>query len=195
MKKAPLFFLLLLLGGMVASCDQPRQQAAYENEAASDEPQKLVDKDYPGFQGELYKVVENYLLVKDALVESDSVAVRDAADGLRRELVDSSIDSLDESQQEQWLDIKEKLDGLAEQMAGTDNLEEQRTAFSQLSQELSAAVKEFHLPEGETLYQQYCPMAFDNEGAFWLSSNEKIRNPYFGDQMLECGRVDETLTY
>lgn len=35
-------------------------------------------------------------------------------------------------------------------------------------------------------------MAFDNKGAFWLSEIEEIRNPYFGEAMLNCGEVHET---
>jgi Cu(I)/Ag(I) efflux system membrane fusion protein len=38
-------------------------------------------------------------------------------------------------------------------------------------------------------------MAFDNKGAYWLSDQAKIRNPYFGDKMLECGEVKDTLNY
>jgi len=44
------------------------------------------------------------------------------------------------------------------------------------------------------VYKQYCPMAFDGKGAFWLSSSEEIRNPYYGDKMLKCGRVEETIS-
>ena len=40
---------------------------------------------------------------------------------------------------------------------------------------------------GETIYYQYCPMARDNKGAYWLSAVEEIKNPYFGDAMLTCG--------
>ena len=43
------------------------------------------------------------------------------------------------------------------------------------------------------LYRQYCPMAFDNKGAHWLSETEAIRNPYFGEKMLSCGQTKETL--
>jgi Cu(I)/Ag(I) efflux system membrane fusion protein len=37
-------------------------------------------------------------------------------------------------------------------------------------------------------------MANDNEGADWLSKEEQVQNPYFGDQMLTCGTVQETIT-
>ena len=38
-----------------------------------------------------------------------------------------------------------------------------------------------------TLYHDLCPMAFDDQGAYWLSESKEIRNPYFGDKMLKCG--------
>ncbi|NJN26228.1 MAG: DUF3347 domain-containing protein [Cyclobacteriaceae bacterium] len=36
-------------------------------------------------------------------------------------------------------------------------------------------------------------MAFNDEGAFWLSKEEEIYNPYFGDKMLKCGRMEEKI--
>lgn len=46
-----------------------------------------------------------------------------------------------------------------------------------------------------TLYKQYCPMALNDKGAYWLSAQSDIKNPYFGDAMLTCGEVQETLTF
>ena len=43
------------------------------------------------------------------------------------------------------------------------------------------------------IYVQHCPMADDNAGADWLSLDKEIRNPYFGDKMLKCGSVAETI--
>jgi len=42
-------------------------------------------------------------------------------------------------------------------------------------------------------YYQYCPMAFDNKGAYWISNETEIRNPYFGEKMLKCGENKDTL--
>jgi Cu(I)/Ag(I) efflux system membrane fusion protein len=44
-------------------------------------------------------------------------------------------------------------------------------------------------PFSETLYVQHCPMADNNKGADWLSTEKEIRNPYFGESMLTCGEV------
>ena len=43
------------------------------------------------------------------------------------------------------------------------------------------------------LYKQYCPMAFNNQGAYWLAAEEEVNNPYFGDLMLHCGSVEEVI--
>jgi Cu(I)/Ag(I) efflux system membrane fusion protein len=42
-------------------------------------------------------------------------------------------------------------------------------------------------------YIQKCPMANNNKGAVWLSMEEEIRNPYYGDAMLTCGSVIDSL--
>lgn len=73
-------------------------------------------------------------------------------------------------------------------IAGSSAIEDQRKKF----EITSAAVEKMvigSVAEG-VLYKQYCPMAFGNKGASWLSDSKDIRNPYFGDKMLKCGRID-----
>ncbi len=43
------------------------------------------------------------------------------------------------------------------------------------------------------IYREYCPMAFNERGAYWLSDDADIKNPYFGKKMLECGEVTDSL--
>jgi len=44
-------------------------------------------------------------------------------------------------------------------------------------------------PENKTVYLEFCPMADDNKGSFWLSYDKVISNPFFGKSMLTCGEV------
>jgi Cu(I)/Ag(I) efflux system membrane fusion protein len=71
-------------------------------------------------------------------------------------------------------------------------IEEVRKAFQQVSEGMIALSKAFG-PLGQTQYVQFCPMADNNKGANWLSKEEEIRNPYFGDAMLTCGEVKSTI--
>ena len=80
---------------------------------------------------------------------------------------------------------------LNEIQSSTD-IEAQRKSFSTLSDNLYKSVKTFGLG-GKSTFYQYCPMAFNDEGGYWLSDNEQVRNPYFGDKMLTCGEVKEKL--
>ncbi|MDX5348830.1 MAG: DUF3347 domain-containing protein, partial [Hymenobacteraceae bacterium] len=74
----------------------------------------------------------------------------------------------------------------------TSDLAEQRKQFTNLSEAMITTVKTFGAA-GATLYEQHCPMANNNSGGSWLSSEKEIRNPYFGDAMLKCGEVTTTI--
>lgn len=80
----------------------------------------------------------------------------------------------------------------AAKITSASNIEDQRKVYSDLSNDFIALVKESGLDSGE-LYIDFCPMAMNDKGAYWLSSNKEIKNPYFGDKMLTCGEVKETI--
>jgi hypothetical protein len=75
--------------------------------------------------------------------------------------------------------------------AATD-IEAQRTAYAALSNDFIALVKRSGLNSGE-LYVDFCPMAMNDKGASWISAHKEIRNPYFGEKMMTCGEVKETI--
>ena len=75
-----------------------------------------------------------------------------------------------------------------EKIESNKDIEEQRNQFDFLSQAIINSVKAFGTND-KSYYVQYCPMAKDNQGADWLSTEEQIRNPYFGDKMMKCGTV------
>ena len=70
--------------------------------------------------------------------------------------------------------------------------ERQRLAFSPLSDNVFALLKHVDI-KNAGVYKQFCPMAFNDKGAYWLSEESEIKNPYFGKKMLECGEVQDSL--
>jgi len=113
--------------------------------------------------------------VKDALVNDDAAKAKTAATALA-----ASTGNYANTLNEYILAIGE-----------TDDIEAQREAFEALSISVYDLAKEGGA--GLTVYKQYCPMAFDDKGAFWLSSEKQVLNPYFGASMLRCGSVQETI--
>lgn len=79
----------------------------------------------------------------------------------------------------------------AQTMAESGDVEAQRKAFVVVTEAVEQML-EGAITSG-AVYKQYCPMAFDFEGAFWLSNSKEIYNPYFGDKMLHCGKVDSEI--
>ncbi len=71
-------------------------------------------------------------------------------------------------------------------------VEKGRISFEKISDNMYALLKKVEL-KNAGVYQQYCPMAFNDKGAHWLSEEAEIKNPYFGKKMLECGEVQDSL--
>lgn len=80
----------------------------------------------------------------------------------------------------------------AKHLASTDKLDDQRQAFSDITNSFIPLAKSGAIGENE-FYIQHCPMALNSKGADWISEEEKIRNPYFGDKMLSCGETKESV--
>ncbi|MCB9039535.1 MAG: efflux RND transporter periplasmic adaptor subunit [Lewinellaceae bacterium] len=143
------------------------------------------------FSKQLRNVVGNYLSLKDALVASDASQAGQSAEKFLMALEKVDMSLLKGDAHRYWMEKLGSLKAHGNGIRASKNLEEQRKQFSFLTNTLVEDLTAFGTG-GDTLYLQHCPMAFDNEGADWLSSGEEIRNPYFGDKMLKCGSVKES---
>lgn len=90
------------------------------------------------------------------------------------------------------LEGADKVASLASGIGKAPDLKTQRASYSDLTNEMIAMIKKEGLSQGE-LYQTFCPMAFDGKGGHWLSNSKEIRNPYYGEKMMSCGEVQETI--
>jgi len=70
----------------------------------------------------------------------------------------------------------------------TKYLKKQREIFANLSNNMAEVAKVTKLSD-QPIYKQYCPMKKAN----WLSNEKAIKNPYYGNSMLTCGNVEETI--
>lgn len=119
----------------------------------------------------------DYLAIKAAMVNTNGTKTEDAANKLVTNFNSAPKYAL----------IKQ----IAALIASTSDIEKQREFFVGLTEETTKILKA-DIQSGK-IHQQYCPMAFDGKGGYWLSDSEEIRNPYFGDVMLACGEVIEIL--
>jgi hypothetical protein len=157
--------------------------------AEAAEPQFAVEAN---FQKQLADVFTAYVSLKDAFVASDASTVKAQSASAQAALGKVDMKLLSGVAHNDWMNYLSGLKSSLQAMQASDDIEVQRKAFSDLSDNLYKTIKAYGLG-GTNAYYEFCPMAFDNQGAFWLSSEDKIRNPYFGDKMLTCGEVKEKL--
>ncbi len=144
------------------------------------------------FKEQLTAIASTYLLLKDALVASDQQKAAENVNDIldNTEKVDMSL--VKDKAHIYWMEQLKAIQAHGKKIGASEDIEEQRKQFDFLSQALIKSLKVFGV-EGDTFYVQHCPMANDNDGAAWLSKHEKILNPYFGEKMLTCGTVQDTI--
>jgi len=144
------------------------------------------------FKRQLTAFFNQYIEMKDALVASDAEKTADEAQQTLQAFNNTDMALLKGDAHMFWMKDLDKMKSTLTTISESDNLETQREAFVDFNPILFTKIKAFGL-DGKTVYYQFCPMANNDKGAYWLSTEENIRNPYYGDMMLECGEVKETL--
>lgn len=160
-----------------AACSTENQQSVEVNssEAVKSEQENTTDiADVSFVDGMTGKAFQNYLQIEEALFNSDLDAAKATSDELA----------------ESFGTKRKALKELALKMADAKDLDALRTHFYSFSMEAEEFFSDA-LSTG-TIYKQYCPMAFENEGAFWIADVKEINNPYFGERMAHCGKTVET---
>ena len=142
------------------------------------------------FRNQLTAFVKSYFTIKNALTASDVPSTQSAVSKSKTSLTKVEMGLLDPKAHEVWMGLLKPIQASLDKIQKTSDVEEQRKNFETLSDNLISAVAYFGVEEN-TVYKQYCPMAFKDKGAFWLSGEKEIRNPYFGEAMLTCGEVKD----
>lgn len=124
------------------------------------------------------KVYAAYLKLKGSLVNTDNIAAAAAVTALNN----SQIELLD----------NEGLNTAILEFQKSTDIQKQRALFGRISAAMEVEIAKQKITSG-TIYKQYCPMAFDGKGGYWLSDSNEVRNPYYGDKMLTCGVVETVL--
>ena len=137
------------------------------------------------------KVLDAYIQLKDALVKSDGASSSSASKTLLTSIQEVNMNELNTETHTQWMKVVNDLKEDAEYISDTKDITNQRNHFMSLSKNLYTVIK---VSKSETpIYYQFCPMANKGKGANWLSLENKVKNPYYGNQMLTCGKVVETI--
>jgi copper chaperone CopZ len=139
----------------------------------------------------LIEVYTAYFGLKDALIMNDGVTASNKAKELFKAIDKVPMDKLAANQHTIWMKYMTKLSYDAEHIKGVTETEHQREHFSSLSQNMFEVMKV--IKPSYPVYYDHCPMYNDGKGGDWISKESAIKNPFYGSQMLTCGKTVETI--
>lgn len=180
---------------VVAKTETPKVEAKVDDHSGHNHSTTATTTEKPvevkQVVNQLKAVFDNYFAVKDALVKTDGNTSSTKAKELLTAVNAVKMDKLTTEEHTVWMKIMKDLTFDAEHIADTKDASHQRDHFMSLSKNMYALIK---VSKTETpTYYQFCPMANDGKGANWLSKENAVKNPYYGNQMLTCGKVVETI--
>jgi Cu(I)/Ag(I) efflux system membrane fusion protein len=139
--------------------------------------------------GSYYQLKDNFIAENDLLIDSAAKKLMKSIDSLKLdELKDDS--TLNYTAKTYTEGVKAELIGLL----GEKLIDDKKKSFQMISEQLYDLIKVIQF-DGEVIYHHYCPMAFNNDGATWLSNSTLILNPYLSSTMLNCGELRDTIDF
>ena len=137
-------------------------------------------------------ILQIYLQMKNDLVNDDSNGAATAGKTMVLAINEFDKSILRDNEMKIFEDLtadaKENAEYIGEK-AG--DIKHQRELFGRLSKAMYELIKTS--AAGERIYVDYCPMFNDKKEAIWLSETVEIKNPYFGNTMLTCGKITEKI--
>ena len=150
------------------------------------------------FNESFSKLLQSYFSLKNAFINADTAKVNSAA----VEVIQFA-DSLDISElkgdtsgmiSETAKYFAASISGSAKVVAGENKAEDKLREFNMITDALWSLTRTVKY-EGQKVYYQFCPTAFDNTGGYWLSDKIDSGNPYMHDKGKDCSQVNDSLDY
>lgn len=180
---------------LFASCNNSATTSTPANDNANTVKEPAKSKLNEEGTKMLLGVVTNYYALKNAMVAAKATDATAAAAQLTTAA--ESLGTWLQKDSANMAALKPFTDTVIAQSkaiaAITDpSCEKQRIVFDTISTAMYGLLKKAEL-KNAGVYHEFCPMAFNDRGATWLSEESEIKNPYFGKKMLECGEVTDSL--
>jgi len=184
-------YILILTALLVISCGT-EEQKAIQATSTIDTTIKTI---HPEIFNSTFKTALNaYYNLKDYFIEENDTAIIASSQRLILAINQIQIDSLG-GDSSIAITAKSYAEGITAELKGLigeRELEAKRKSFQMVSEQFYDFIRTVQYDQ-EVVYHEFCPMAFDNEGATWLSNTSVIRNPYLPKKMLSCGEVRDSI--
>lgn len=138
------------------------------------------------------QMLDHYTKMTDYLVAASPDQVASEAKLLKQAAESIKMEDMPENAHGLWMEQLKIIKTQADNMVKMNNIDMQRKHYKELSAAMIKLAKSLQKVGGK-YYIQFCPMYDENAGAFWISKEKQIRNPYYGDMMLTCGETKDSI--
>jgi Cu(I)/Ag(I) efflux system membrane fusion protein len=186
------------LRGKISMMNTPGSTEVAAPEGPFTEVELPVGEDYrsqvtPEFQQQLGDLSVAYLSLKDQMVEGNGNSIRRTGVLVKEALGAVDMTLARGEAHSHWMAVLAPMEQSLGVITTSADRDLQRLQFINLSKALINAIQSFGSSFDSPLYVQFCPMANQDKGALWISKEEEIINPYFGDVMLNCGNIENII--
>lgn len=155
--------------------------------------ENFIDEVPQSLKSSIERLLSAYFEIQQGLSQGNPSTTQNSASILNKLLDKVDMTQLKGKVHQQWMEFQEELRNSLDRISNSGDIEQQRKFFEILSTAIYDIVRKFGTTEQQPVFRYFCPMAFDNKGAYWLQSKEGVENPYFGEAMFHCGNLEETL--
>jgi len=188
MKRYVIYGILILLSACGSDKKEkvPEQpQGPLARSANSD----AFNQSFGKLLGDYYSLKDNFVEEKDLLITKSAESLMVSVDSLQLGELKADTNII-ATAQTYTLGISSELKGLV----GEKDMEAKRKSFQMVSDQLYDLIRTVQYDRA-IIYHDYCPMAFNDQGANWLSNSPAIRNPYIPKKMITCGEIKDSIDF
>jgi len=190
MKRFVIYGLILVLAACKSSDDKAKeQQAQPQGPLGRSANSEAFNRSFEKLMTDYYSLKDNFIAEKDSGIAQSARSLMVSVDSLQlKELkADTTIIA---TALTYTLGISSEIKGLL----GEKNIDGKRKSFQMVSDQLYDLIRTVQYDRA-VIYHNYCPMAFNDQGANWLSNTSQIRNPYIPKKMITCGEVKDSIDF
>ena len=141
---------------------------------------------------ELNPLFNEYFKLKNALVDDNLDKAVSASKDMGVLLSKVNMGVFTGEAHNVWMKHSSVLEKELRKANSTGEIGKMRVLFKNISDQMVMLIKTFGGID-QPVFVDYCPMANNDQGAEWLSTEKEINNPYFGASMLKCGEVKQEI--
>lgn len=178
---------------LLAACGRGDQKAKPQNQVQA----PLTRSANPdAFNRSFGKVMTDYYSLKDNFVAENDTAINQSAKSMIISVDSIQLDEL-KSDTNIVATARTYTQGISAELKGLlgeKDREEKRKSFQMVGEQLYDLIRTVQYDQ-VIVYHDFCPMAFNDQGALWLSNSRDIKNPYIPKKMLTCGEIKDSIDF